>query len=382
MKDSISISKEINHKTIVISAVNLVEGGALSVLKDCLQYASNYLANAYNIVAIVHKKELCEYENISYIEIPWSKKHWIYRLYFEYFYCRKISKLLAPFIWFSLHDITPNVVADRRIVYCHNPSPFNKISFKTVGFNTKECLFALFYRWLYRINIDKNKYVVVQQHWIKEAFSKMFNLSSEKILVSSPISNSIAKHFGQKGQIKRTKSKVFFYPAFPRTFKNFQVICNAAEILLRMKISAFKVILTIDGSENKYSKSIVKKFEHIKNIKFCGILSRRDVFKQYNETDCLIFPSKLETWGLPISEFAEYGKPMIVADLPYAHETAAGSQYTTFFNPDSPIDLARIMRKVIDDDISEFSSVPIVNNNGLVAYSWKELFDLMLRDSY
>ena len=34
--------------------------------------------------------------------------------------------------------------------------------------------------------------------------------------------------------------------------------------------------------------------------------------------DFLIFPSLLETWGLPISEFEQTNKKMILANLPYA----------------------------------------------------------------
>ena len=54
------------------------------------------------------------------------------------------------------------------------------------------------------------------------------------------------------------------------------------------------------------------------------------MYEKYNKIDCLIFPSKLETWGLPISEFMAFDKPMLIADLPYAHETAAGAKYVAF----------------------------------------------------
>ena len=34
--------------------------------------------------------------------------------------------------------------------------------------------------------------------------------------------------------------------------------------------------------------------------------------------------------GLPISEFSEFNKPMLLADLSYAQETAAGSEQVAF----------------------------------------------------
>jgi glycosyltransferase involved in cell wall biosynthesis len=48
----------------------------------------------------------------------------------------------------------------------------------------------------------------------------------------------------------------------------------------------------------------------------------------------VLFPSKLETWGLPISEAKALGKPLFVADLPYAHETVGIYANVSFLPPD------------------------------------------------
>ncbi|MCS3171678.1 glycosyltransferase [Bacteroides thetaiotaomicron] len=94
----------------------------------------------------------------------------------------------------------------------------------------------------------------------------------------------------------------------------------------------FKVVLTISGQENKYAQWLYKKFGSVSSIEFAGFMSREKLFGYYHAVDCLVFPSKVETWGLPVSEFMATGKPMLLADLPYAHETAAGSMQTAFLN--------------------------------------------------
>ena len=66
------------RRTVVISAVNLRKGGTLTVLRDCLQYLSS--RKDLQVTAIVHKRELCDYPCIDYIEIPWSIKGWGRRL--------------------------------------------------------------------------------------------------------------------------------------------------------------------------------------------------------------------------------------------------------------------------------------------------------------
>lgn len=120
------------------------------------------------------------------------------------------------------------------------------------------------------------------------------------------------------------------------------------------------------GTENKYASYIVNKYAGLKNVEFCRLHSKGSVFSIYANTDCLLFPSKLETWGFPISKFAKLNKPMLIADLPYAHETSAGASKVCFFNPDDAVELACKMKHVIDEDFSLF-----------LAFLWLRCLNLM-----
>jgi Glycosyltransferase len=155
------------------------------------------------------------------------------------------------------------------------------------------------------------------------------------------------------------------------------VICEASKILLEKGINDFEVILTIDGSENRYSKLIKNKYGSIPNIKFIGLQSRDKVFELYKISDCLIFPSKLETWGLPITEFKQFGKPILAADLPYAHETVGNYDTVCFFNPDNPYELSNLMENIINNKlVCQSNRVP--QPKYPFAKSWKDLFDILL----
>ena len=84
-------------KSIVISAVNIINGGTLTILRECLEVLSKYVVyNNVEVYALVNNRTLCEFPNIKYIEIPWSKKCWINRVYCEYFYMKRISKKIKP----------------------------------------------------------------------------------------------------------------------------------------------------------------------------------------------------------------------------------------------------------------------------------------------
>lgn len=359
-------------KTIVVSAINFFEAGPLSVLKDCLQFLSDNLSEQYSIIALVHDSSLLKVSNISYIEFKKSRKSWFYRIYYEYVSFYFHSKRLKPYLWFSLHDITPNVAAEIRAVYCHNPSPFYSFSLRTLFFSYQIALFSLFYKYLYRINMKKNNFVVVQQRWIREEFRKMYNLSN--VVVAYP--DSVPPLLPLcRGNLRSRFT--FFYPAFPRVFKNIEVVAEAAKLLCAQGRTDFEVLFTIDGSENKYARYAVDTYKKIPVISFIGLQSKNEIYELYLEVDALIFSSKLETWGLPISEFKMFNKPLLLADLPYAHETVGDYDRVKFFDPDNPRQLAEHMAALIIGDLA-FDGSTAAKVEEPFAQNWQQLFSIIL----
>jgi len=360
---------------IVISAINLVEGGTLSILQDCLAYAAKELSSCYKIIALVNNKSLFNLPQIEFIEFPYAKRSWFLRLYHEYWLFNGLSKKLKVELWLSLHDMTPNVIAKRRAVYCHNPAPFYSLTLREVLIEPIFAIFNLLYRWVYSINIQKNDFVIVQQSWMRTEFKSMFGLRN--IIVAHP---EVSKPL--LSQIHITEDKkicCFFYPAFPRIFKNFEVICEASKKLLEQGISNFEVIMTIDGTESHYARSIVEQYRNIGPLKFIGRQSRKNIYDIYQEADCLIFPSKLETWGLPITEFKFLQRPILAANLEYAHETVGEYANANFFDPDNPEELSQNMLSVINQNFTPHQPQPQhFKPYKPYAQSWKQLFDFLL----
>lgn len=364
-------------KKIAISAVNFFEGGPLSVLLDCLDYLNSDRFNNYKVIALIHKKEILDtskYPDIEFIEFPKSRTSYFYRLYYEYVYFKKIAKDNNVHFWLSLHDMTPNVGNIPQAVYCHNVSAFNSVSFSDLIMPT-QFLFNLLYKYVYKINIKKNKYIIVQQLWIKEKFITNFNILQQKIVIAKPQVRIVPSDYISGMQVN--KQKKFFFPSFPRTFKNFEIIGDAVILLNDMGIYNFEVVLTIDGTENKYSKQIVNKYRSNKNINFIGLISREEVFQFYDKTDCLLFPSNLESWGLPISEFKQFAKPMIVANLPYAKETVSNYDKVNFFNPTNAYELSELMKKEIEG-CAIYDDTTLISYPDPIVNSWAELFTVLL----
>jgi hypothetical protein len=211
---------------IVISAINFKNGGPLSILQDCLGFLQENKLHEYHVIALVHDKSLLNnVEGIEFIEFPKAIRSYFYRLYYEYIYFDKLSKTLKPYLWLSLHDMTPNVKADIRAVYCHNPSPFFKLNLKQALFDPTFVLFNLFYKYVYRINIRKNDFVIVQQDWLRVIFKKLYSVTS--VIVAYPDSKAVI------GVSKREPKEMctFFFPTLPRFFENIEVVVEAITML-------------------------------------------------------------------------------------------------------------------------------------------------------
>lgn len=360
-------------KTIVVSAVNIRKGGTLTILRNCLQYLSTQVC-LYRIVALVHKRELCNYEGIEYIEMPDIIKGWSRRLWCEYVTMHRISKELGTIdLWLSLHDTTPRVCAKHRAVYCQTSFPFLKLKANDWRFDYKIGLFGLFTRLAYRINIRKNDYLIVQAEWLRKGFSRMFRLPKTKFIVAPPPQN-IDRRVTCK--IKKDGVYTFLYAATPDCHKNFELVCIAAQSLEgELGKNRFNLILTINGTENKYAQWLYKKWGKVNSISFHGYMDTEMLYEHYAKADCLIFPSRVETWGLPITEFAQFDKPMLLADLPYAHETAAGTTQTAFFDTNNDVQLQEMMKRLIDNDDSFLEEVTKINIEKPIAKDWEELFN-------
>src|SRR5690606_24122741 len=150
-------------KSIIISAVNLFEGGALSVLKDCLQFLNDSPISAqYRVIAFVHRKHLFAemgFQNIKFVEFPQARSSYLKRLYLEYFKFKHIAHQYNVSFWLSMHDTSPRLSKNiYQAVYCHNASPFRTPAMKDLLHEPSLFFFSLFYKYLYWINIHSNRY--------------------------------------------------------------------------------------------------------------------------------------------------------------------------------------------------------------------------------
>lgn len=365
------------NKLIFLSGANISTGGPLEIYRNILKVLNNNYSYC-TVLAIVSDKNLfLPYENVKYIEVKRYKKIIILKFYYEYVKYYFISLKYDIDLWISMNDCSPSVKSKKRVVYCHNATPFYKRTFKDY-LNPSRVFFQSFYYIIfYKINLKQNSFIIVQQNWMKDFFRVSLNIDKSKIIVNRP--------FKEKAIIKPEKTHyspgiyTFIYPTKSETYKNIEVILDAISLLNNRGIFNFKFILTLSKDENRHSRYLYFKYKHLKVIEWVGFVSRTNLNALYDQSDCLIFSSKLETWGLPISEFKSYNKPMLLSDLPYAHETADDYSFCKFFDPDNSDELSVFMEKLILGNKFVFDKNRKNDYDMISTYGFNELFDFLLK---
>ena len=361
---------------IVVSASRaFIKSGTLKLTEECLKYLDKNLSSQYQIKALVYQKELYpELPGIEYISFPAIRKGVIKRLYYEYVYFYKLSKKWNPCLWLSMQDTTPTVQAKVRAVYFHNAHAGEPLHWKFLFKDFKHFLLHFLYLYVYPININKNNRIIIQQDSLARKIIKRFNIPFSKI-IKFPVNIQPVPtiHSGIKNQ---SSTFVFIYPATTFPYKNFDIIVKAVKVLNDKGIDNFEVIFTTDGKENHYARGLKKQSDS--NIIFKPFMPADELYNLYRIADCLLFPSLVESWGLPLSEFMQTDKPILVADLPYAHETTSGYEKVKFFDPKNVEQLTEYMLQAMKGELMFDKNIVASSDKYETVHSWKQLFDKIL----
>lgn len=358
------------QKVLVISGVSMKEGGIRTVLTEALTALNTYaFDHNLKVYALVPDAQDYAFSHIECIGFPKAKKSWWNRIWIEYVVFKRLSQKIKPDFWLSLHDTTPNVACPNRFMYAHHPTVVYQPKFSDWYFNYKIGVFALLYHWVYRWNIHKNKAVFVQQQSLYNYFKKR----GVRQIIRCPWQETRIPSFSSLPQ--KPDRKLLFYPLIPRSFKNVEILGEALQLLSPEENAQLEIWLTFSKNENRYARYLAQKYP-LNNLCFIGKLSREEVFAHYEIMDALIFPSRLETWGLPISEAKAMQKPLWVADVPYAHETVGTYENVVFFNPNNPQQLADTLRQWLQGK-AVYTGNQAVQGEGLVLENWTEMFDFI-----
>lgn len=317
---------------IVVNDIAASEGGALSVLRDF--YDEIIDKNDDNEwVFLLGDQYLEKKENIKIECYPKIKKSWFQRILFDLFYGRKVIDRMKPDLYVSLQNTATLGLSVPQFVYVHQVLPYQKekdFSF----FERSEQKLAVYQKIigkLYNFLFKKSKAkLIVQSQWLKNEINKKLD---NKITVIKP-KISLIKTTHQNF------SNIFFYPAADMVYKNHAVIFKAVDYIIKKGYKDFKVVLTIPK----------RKIDHQNNYIFTGQVDRKGVFRHYQKS-FLLFPSYIESYGLPLAEAKAFGTIILASDTEFAQEVLADYPNKYYFEKDDYKTLGNLMVQCLEKTI-------------------------------
>jgi len=137
----------------------------------------------------------------------------------------------------------------------------------------------------------------------------------------------------------------FVYVATGDAHKNHEHLLDAW--LLLEEAGLFPSLVLTVGAENA---KLLGRLEHLcaasrLRIENLGELSREQVLDLYTHARALIYPSTLESFGLPLLEAAACGLPIVASELDYVRDLV---EPVETFDAGSAVSIARAVRRFLE----------------------------------
>jgi glycosyltransferase involved in cell wall biosynthesis len=318
-----------------------VSGGALTILEYYYGKLSRDAGNQY--ILVISKPELHDTGNIKVLRFPWAKRSWLHRLYFDHFIAPRLIRKYNVDDVLSLQNTTIPHTRVSQTLYVHNPYPFSEFKV-TVSEDTVLWIYQNIYRRFLIKSIRNANRVIVQTEWMKELCRKAVDITEDKIAISRiAFDYAIEKRYNPATCAVTT----FFYPASGIYTKNHKLIVQASLCLKMDNIDSYRVVFTLCGNENRHIRKLnrIIQTQHLP-IQFTGYMDRKNVL-EYLTKSILIFPSYIESLGLPLEEAKLFGSPILASDCGFSHEILDEYGNVRFFNPFDTEELYCMMKESI-----------------------------------
>ncbi|WP_176967687.1 glycosyltransferase [Marinococcus luteus] len=340
---------------ILINATALSDRGGFSVIAACLEDlagAGDYFSkNDIRITAYVSRVELLEYER-SWIDVRVTqtpKKSPAHQWWFERRVLRREMKDHDVFL--SLQNTPLGGIDKPQYCLMHQPIPFSDV--RPGELEWKNLLkYKLLMPQVVKRAMPRMNGIFVQTDWMKEAVQKRYD-GHPPIHVMRPKPVDMTKHQAplsarQDQSIAQSRGTRLVYVTNQEKYKNNARLIEAVQEYNQQAEHPVDLFLTVEGSDEP-------------GIHYLGKVNYEAMHTLYTSMDALVFPSLMETFGLPIVEARQSGLPVLLADLPYGREHHNKGK-TLLFDPRSTGSMMKSFREIQESDIRR--PLPAVKETG------------------
>ena len=333
---------------IIVCASALRSSGALTIYKQFINHLSHNIRDNKFYIFISEGMPQIPINGVQYI----VSKHYtgLRRVMFAASGCKHyLSKhnIKADYI-ICLQNTSINAPKHcQTIIYYHQSLPFYPHKWNPLKRSERNLfVYKYFYPIFVRAFLRPRTVVVVQTQVIKDAFAAYFKHPVENIRVLFPDLTDIGVKNVEKSKLDADYLHLV-YPATAMSYKNHKILCEAlGQLRISNPKKAQRIRLHFTITEDccpDYLLRTIAQNNVRDNILFDGPMPFMQLLGLYKAADAMVFPSTIETLGLPLIEAASFGLPIIAADLAYAREVLHGYDGVVFI---APYDAAKWMNAI------------------------------------
>lgn len=224
--------------------------------------------------------------------------------------------------------------------------------------------------WL-KLGINHADEVIVQSQSIQRMMSKNFDLLPKVMPFTEKAGDSVCPRSAQQNSnTSAVKKYAFLYVASGEPHKNHRVLIEAWKILAAKNIFP-SLCLTVSQETNPvlYRWIESEKRSHKLQIENIGAIRNEQMQSLYLQAGALIYPSILESLGLPLIEARRAGLPIIASELDYVRDIIDPEQS---FDPESPVSTARAVERFLGIEQSPMS---VIGADAFIEHLIERLYD-------
>lgn len=360
---------------IIVSAAALRTSGALTIYKQFVTQLPGFVKDNNYYVFVDKSMPVPKISGVEYIIVDVCGC--IKRQMFDWYLCAKILKKkgIEPDVVVSLQNTAVKCLRQcKQVLYYHQPLPFYSQKWNLLK---KKERTPFFYKYVYpyfvKASLTKEIQVVVQIPFIKKEFCKRFHVPFKNVYVLFPDIEKINLDIIEARDWQSNK-KHFIYPAAGSSYKKHVTIVESLRIIQQTNPIALENILihfTLGINDIPELYALIKQYNLIENFDFIGTVSHEELLSMYKGSAALLFPSIIETLGLPLLEAAAFGLPILVSDLDYSREVI-GKYEGTVLLPANDYQLWAEQILKISSDTPLYS--PLISTNDS---SWIHFFRIV-----
>lgn len=213
--------------------------------------------------------------------------------------------------------------------------------------SVKERIRLTFERLWLKFGLKNVAQVIVQTPIMASLFQKKYSLQAPPKLLT--LVSEISR-FQRKGvKVDRLNSKHdFIYVSSGEVHKNHLRLVKAWKILAKEGVFP-SLCLTLNGEKYKHLLSKIDQAKNEFGLKIDNIFvsDRKSYIKQLQGAQALIFPSLMESFGLPLVEAREAGLPILASERDFVRDVVDPEET---FDPESETSISRAVRRFLRID--------------------------------